>query len=359
MSKGPFIAPGFIDIQVNGYRRHDYSGRNLVADDVLDIVHGLAAAGVTQHLPTIITNPADLICRNLSMIAATIERSPQLETCIPGIHVEGPFICPLDGPRGAHARQHVRDPDIEEFKRWQDSARGRIRMVTLAPERPGALRLIETLRQAGVIPAIGHTAARPEDIRSGIDAGAMISTHLGNGSHALLPRHNNYLWEQMASDSLRASIVADGFHLPPALVKTLVRAKGLNRLVLVSDVAPLAGSKPGRYSWGDSNVDVYPDGHLGLADTEFLAGAGHLLDRSIVQIMDAAGVTIGEAVSLCTVNPRGLLGLPHSGTSIGSAADLAVFELNPATDHIEVSRTIAAGTLLYQRDGEGVFGNGT
>src|SRR5687768_6411871 len=151
---------------------------------------------------------------------------------MPGFHLEGPYFSIEDGPRGAHPKEHARDPDWDEFRRWQDAAGGRVRMVTLAPERNGALRFIEQLTAAGVVAAIGHTAATGRQIRDAAAAGARTSTHIGNGCHAVLPRHDNYVWEQLACDDLWASVIADGHHLPPAVLKSVIRAKTPGRVLL-------------------------------------------------------------------------------------------------------------------------------
>ncbi|HUX20039.1 MAG TPA: amidohydrolase family protein, partial [Spirochaetia bacterium] len=233
----PYLAPGFFDLQVNGYRGIDYSSPGLQMEQVARLVTELAASGTTRHLPTIISSPKELILRNLRCLARVRESAPELAQAIPGYHIEGPFISPTDGPRGAHSRSSVRNADYDEFREWQDAAAGRIRIVTLAPEVPGALDLIARLTEEGVIASIGHSASSPEGIREAVRAGARMSTHLGNGSHAQIPRLRNYIWEQLACDDLVAGIITDGYHLPPAVVKTMTRAKGLDRLFLVTDVA--------------------------------------------------------------------------------------------------------------------------
>jgi N-acetylglucosamine-6-phosphate deacetylase len=221
----------------------------------------------------------------------------------------------------------VRDPDPGEFREWQAAARGNIKIVTLAPERAGAIAFIENLRREGVIPAIGHTAASPEIVRDAVAAGARLSTHLGNGSHANLPRLRNYLWEQLARDELCAGVICDGFHLPPAVVKTIYRVKGPQRTILVSDAALLGGYKSGLYKWGRLDVEVFPDGHLGLPGTTLLAGAAHLLDWDIPRFCEFTGASLGEAIRLCTENPARLLEPEENASPLGagSPANLTIF----------------------------------
>ncbi len=334
----PWISPGFFDIQVNGCRGINYSSRGFEGSELEGVINALRDSGTTRHLPTIITGPEERIVRNLEKMSAFLEERPDLAYAVPGFHVEGPFISEIDGPRGAHDAAYVREPDVNEFLRWQEAAGGRIRIVTLAPERRGALDFIHKITEAGVTAAIGHSAASPEQIREAVKAGASLSTHLGNGSHAVLPRLQNYLWEQLAEDSLSASVISDGFHLPPAVLKTFARAKGLGNLILVSDAAPVAGLVPGRYRWDKINVEVFKDGHVGLEGTPFLAGAGHLLDHDIVRFKQAVGCSLKKVVTLCTFNPARLLSLPGEETFLkqGERADLVVFRYRGGDTCLEI-----------------------
>jgi N-acetylglucosamine-6-phosphate deacetylase len=379
----PLIAPGFLDLQVNGYLEADYSREDLEPAQVRSIVESLNPSGTTQHVPTIITSPRKRILRNLGVIAAAAEGSSDVAAALPGIHLEGPFISPEDGPRGAHDPAFVRPPDLAEVREWQEASRGRIRLVTLAPELDGALELIRGLTSMGIVPAIGHTAASPKQIREAVAAGAKLSTHLGNGSHIRLPRLRNYLWEQLAEDALMAGIIADGYHLPEAVLKVFVRAKGLERLILVSDVALFGGCPPGRYRRGQVEIEVYPDGHLGLPGTEILAGAAFTLDRGLAHLIGATGISLAEALLLCTRNPARLIGLPPEYATLapGAPANLTLFDFpaglpgpgepgsrptgaaepaegrgglelpNAAEARLRIRKTVRAGVVVYQRAG--------
>src|SRR5262249_44392150 len=196
------------------------------------------------------------------VLANCVDVDPAMATAMPGFHLEGPYICPDDGPRGAHPRDHVRPPNWDEFCRFQDAAKGHIRLVTLAPELQGALSLFEKLRATGVITAVGHTAASGAVIRDAIHAGARLSTHLGNGCAAMLPRRDNCLWEQLAADELSASIITDGHHLPPSVLKTICRAKTPARTILISDASALAGLTPGMYRDLGQDVEVLAEGKI-------------------------------------------------------------------------------------------------
>ena len=345
----PYLSHGFLDMQVNGYRGNDYSREDLDRRRIEAIVEGLAAAGTTSHVATIVTRPQAAILRSLRVIAAARRASPLIAAAVAGIHVEGPFISSEDGPRGAHDPRFVRDPEFREFLEWQDAAEGLVKIVTVAPEREGALDFIRKVAATGCVVAIGHSAARPETIREAIAAGCALSTHLGNGSHATLPRLKNYLWEQLAADELSAGIIADGFHLPASVLKVITRAKGLGKLILVSDAAAPAGLETGPHRWGNLEVELFPDGHIGLAGTSFLAGAGHLLDWDIPTFMRSAGASLAEAIELCTVNPARLLSLGDrfSGFRLGAPADMTLFRLGKTGEPLRIEKTVVAGEEMF------------
>jgi N-acetylglucosamine-6-phosphate deacetylase len=345
----PYLSPGFLDMQVNGYNGSDYSLEDFNSEHLLNIINSVSKSGTTQHVPTIVSSPQERILRNLRIIAAQMERSREIESAIAGIHIEGPFISAADGPRGAHDPAYVRDPRFEDFQQWQEASGGRISIVTVAPERKGALDFIRKLRKAGVTAAIGHTGAEPQVLSQAVKAGATVSTHLGNGSYTHIPRLKNYIWEQLAADELMAGIISDGFHLPPSVVKVFARAKGLDRLVLVSDVALLGGFNPGVYKWGNLDAQVFDDGHLGLPGTSILAGAAHLLDWDLAHFINFTGLELAQAIPLCTVNPARALGLEVSYGLLetGAPANLVTFRWQPGDDRLRIERTIQAGREVY------------
>ncbi len=200
-----------------------------------------------------------------------------------------------------------------------------------------------------MVPAIGHTDAGPETVRKAVAAGAKLSTHLGNGSRATLPRLSNFLWEQLACDSLHASIINDGFHLPASVLRVMERAKGQERLILISDASPIGGLTPGVHKWGKMRVNVDEDGRLGLAGTPYLAGAGHLLDWDIPRFMQAAGVTLIEAVKLATINPRRFLGLAEGGAACSiEATDFILFEYAQDLPGLSVKAAFLEGKDLVK-----------
>lgn len=347
-----YISPGFFDLQVNGYKGSDYSLEDFSEEHLRNIITNLATSGTTQHIPTIISSPQERILKNLKIISKAINTSPDTKEAIPGIHLEGPFISPKEGPRGCHDPKYIRDPDFEEFRQWQEAAEGRIVMVTIAPEREGSIDFIKKVVRAGVKVAIGHTGATPHTIRKAIEAGAQYSTHLGNGSYLILPKLNNYIWEQLAADELFAGIICDGFHLPASAVKVFARAKGLDKLILVSDVALLGGLKPGIYKWGNLDVEVFKDGHLSLPGTNILAGAGHLLDWDIAHFIKFTGSDLSKTIPLCTINPAIVIVIPdnygnYGKLEVGAPANLTLFNYHSGDDRLQVVRTIRMGKIIF------------
>ena len=299
---------GFLDLQVNGFAGVDFNDPATTPDKVRHAAAAMRAHGVTRFLPTIISAPP----ATFAQCARTLLRAG--EPAIAGIHLEGPYISPEDGARGAHRREDVAPASIDDFKRRQDAADGRIRLVTVAPEVPGALPLIEHLRASGIHVAIGHTAATPQQIRDAVRAGATLSTHLGNGCANMLPRHPNFIWEQLAADELAASLIVDGHHLPPATVKTMVRAKTPRRVVLVTDAIAAAGQPPGEYQLGALRVRLDENGRVAVPGQPNLAGSALSLDRAVGNTVRFAGVTLEEALAMASTQPAAYLGIEPAGS---------------------------------------------
>ncbi len=270
---------------------------------------------------------------------------------IEGFHIEGPSISPEDGPRGAHPAQWVRPPDLDEFRRWQAAAEDNVRLVTLSPEWPEATRYIDRLTSEGVAVSIGHTKATREQIQDAVSAGATLSTHLGNGAHATLPRHPNYIWEQLADDRLAASFIVDGFHLPESFLRVALRAKGMERSILVTDAVAPAMSKPGPYRLGEVDIELREDGRVTMRGAERLAGSGLRMDHAISNVMRIAGVSLAEAVTMATRNPArvGRVGGRLRGLAPGDRADLVRFTLDDR--RFRVLETFVDGQRVYSFTG--------
>ncbi len=346
----PMLAPGFIDIHINGYAGADYCdpGTTLEAiDRSLDVQFG---CGVTRLLATIITNAPDQLTGALRNLADAKEQLPHGHA-IEGFHVEGPFISPEDGPRGAHPLRWVRPPSIEEYRRWQEAARGYIRMITLSPEWPEAIPFIETIVREGVVAAIGHTKATAEQIEAAVKAGATKATHLGNGAHAMIRRHPNYIWDQMANDALAAGFITDGIHLPWSFLKCAIRAKGIERSIIVTDAVGPAESAPGFYTLGEVEVELKPEGRVVIKGGDRLAGSALRMDVGIGNTIRHAGVTLPEALVMSTRNPARVTRIASRlrGLEPGEKADLVEFAYDDAAAKLTVNRTWLSGELVFTR----------
>ncbi|WP_208950738.1 N-acetylglucosamine-6-phosphate deacetylase [Rahnella sp. ChDrAdgB13] len=307
----PLIAPGLVDLQVNGYGGADFNSFSFSVGSVKQVVQALWQQGVTTFMPTVITNGADEITEMVSTLAAACREFPSVGASVAGIHLEGPFLSAQDGPRGAHNQAHIQAPDYALFQRWQTAADGRIRLITLSPEWPNADDFIRQCVADNVVVSIGHTAASAEQIASAVKAGAQMSTHLGNGAHLTLPRHPNYIWEQLAQDDLWCAMIADGEHLPLSVLKTFIRAKN-GRALLVSDVTSHAGMPPGHYhSHIGGDVVLSPEGRLSMANNPaLLAGSVQGLLYGVNTLLKNGIVPLPEAVQMASVRPASRLNLP-------------------------------------------------
>jgi N-acetylglucosamine-6-phosphate deacetylase len=341
------ITEGFLDIQVNGFAAVDFNRPDLTAAELARATQAMWRSGVTHFLPVVITAHVKSMLGALSAIARAREGQPILRRAIPGIHLEGPFLAPEDGPRGAHPADSIRDPDWDLFRRFQDAARGLIRFVTIAPERPGAIGLISQLRDAGIVVGIAHSDAKESDIDQAVEAGARISCHLGNGAHAVLPRHRNYIQKQLATDALMASLIVDGHHLPSYVVKNMIRCKGVDRVILITDAMAAAAAPPGEYRLGEVLAEVGPDGYVRLPGTPYLAGSALTMDRAIDNAVRFAGLSLEEALRLANQQPRRLFADLGGGVAPGKQADLVVLRDGPP---LTVVATIVEGEVVYRID---------
>ncbi len=294
--------PGLFDLQVNGFAGIDFNDQDLTADGVAHAIDRMRSTGVTRCLPTLITGSFDRFAACARVLAAV--RDP----AIAGFHMEGPYISPAEGARGAHPLDHIVPATMDDFKRRQEACDGRIRLVTLAPEVAGAVPLIEHLVDSGVRVAIGHTAGTPEDIAAGVAAGATLATHLGNGCPQMLPRHPNPIWELLAADQVSISLIADGHHLPGSTVKAMVRAKGADRTMLVTDAMAAAGCPAGRYAIGGVDCQLGENGRVSLPGTPYLAGSALTLDSAIGNAVRFTGLPLSTVVAMASTVPAAWLG---------------------------------------------------
>jgi N-acetylglucosamine-6-phosphate deacetylase len=323
---GTFESPGFIDLQVNGFAGADYNSPFTPLEEIARSLQVMLTTGVTRCLPTVITGSPENMLGALRNLSKAKERSP----AIAGFHVEGPHISPEDGPRGAHPARWVRPPDVDEYLRWQDATNGALRLITLSPEWPETPPYIERVVRDGVVVSIGHTRATAPQIQDAVTAGAKLSTHLGNGAHATLPRHPNYIWDQLADDRLSASFIVDGHHLPDSFLRVALRAKTIARSILVTDAVAPAMCQPGPYRLGEVDVELKDDQRVVLRGGTRLAGSSLRMDHAISNVMRAACVTLEDAITMATTNPARLCRIEPSGRVKFRYRDAVAFEITTA-----------------------------
>lgn len=344
----PYVAPALLDLQINGYGGVWFSDDTLTPDKVLKTISPYYQYGVTRLCPTLITNSFDGLAAGFAAIRDACEQHEWANRMVPGCHLEGPYISAEDGARGAHPKQHVRAADWDEFQRLQEISGNRIRLVTLAPEAEHAIDFIAKAVASGVVISLGHTAATPEQVRAGIDAGATLSTHLGNGAQAMIHRHRNVIFEQLGDPRLTASLIVDGHHLPSNLVRIFHRVKGTQKIILTCDAAGWAGCPPGVYESKLGRSEILPDGKLVVAgQRELLAGSAQATDTCVVNMMEFAGVTLKQAIDMASKNPAQLLGFEPGKLRRGSLADLFLFRLPTDGQRLDVEATIASGELKF------------
>ena len=333
-SSKTIIVPPLFDIQVNGYAGINLQGAKVTPEDVILLNKKLAATGVAHWIPTLITGAQRDMEHGCAMLAEAL-RTGGLDRAIPGIHMEGPYISPEDGPRGAHARKHVRKPSLREFDRLQKAADGKIIYTTVAPEVPGAIAYIRTLARRGIVVALGHHAADADTIHRAVDAGASLVTHLGNGIAAQINRHYNPIWPQLADDRLTCSLIADLHHLPVPVLQSFSRAKGAGRIILTSDVVHIAGLKAGRYELGGMPVDLSSNQRISLSGTELLAGSALMLLQGVVNVFQHTHLSLAEAHACATAVPAKLFGLRERFDlpKAGKKAQFIAFDIDKTRKH--------------------------
>jgi N-acetylglucosamine-6-phosphate deacetylase len=348
--KRVYIAPGLIDNQVNGYASvsFGFGGGELTVEGIRKATRALWKEGVTTYLPTLTTNSHALLKTNFAVLAQAV-KEPDLGRSIPGYHLEGPYISPVDGYRGAHPKQWVRSPNWQEFMEYYRAADEKILQVSLAPEMPGAFDFIRRCRARGIVIALAHHNGCAKIIKQAVDAGAAISTHLGNGCANSINRHDNPLWPQLADDRLKASIICDGFHLRQEEVQVFFKTKGRDGIVLTSDVTRYAGMKPGPYKTSDGNtIELTPEGKIQYPAQKVLAGAASPITKGVGNIMRFTGCSLADAIAMASTNPARLYGLGDRGEiSPGKRADLIVFSIEDSV--VQIQKTIVAGDVVYER----------
>jgi N-acetylglucosamine-6-phosphate deacetylase len=349
-----FVAPGFIDLQVNGFAGVDYNDPLSSHAAIARSIQIMFTTGVTRFLATIVTGSEERIAgaiKNLTAAKNEFARSGMPEgEALAGLHIEGPHLSPENGPRGAHPLEHIRPPSIAEFNRWQEVADGNIRLVTISPEWDETPAYIAEIVRQGVVASVGHTKATSDQIKAAVDAGATMSTHLGNAAHASLHKTQNYIFDQLAEERLTASFIVDGIHIPRAFLHSAVRAKGLERSVLVTDAVMPAMCQPGPYNLGQIEVELRADGSVVLRGGDRLAGSALRMDHAIGNAVNLGAVSLSQALAMATTNAArvGRIAGRRRGLVPGEKADLVRFSWDPANYSLDVIETIVAGNSVYR-----------
>ncbi len=350
-----FLAPGLIDLQVNGFAGVDYNDPDVQPEHIAQSIRTMFTTGVTRFFPTVITGEESRMLGTMRSLAAAknefLRHGMAEGHAMEGLHIEGPHISSEDGPRGAHPAEHVRPPDAGEFHRWQEAADGNIRLVTVSPEWEQAPIYIKDLVRSGVVASIGHTKATSEQIAAAADAGATMSTHLGNAAHSTLPKTQNYIWEQLGEDRFTASFIVDGIHIPGSFFRSAIRAKGVERSVLVTDAVMPAMCLPGPYKLGQISVELLDNGSVVLQGGDRLAGSALRMDHAISNAVRLGRVSLREALAMATVNPAraGRIAGRQRGLSTGEKADFVQFKWRESPASLEVVQTVVAGQSVFPR----------
>lgn len=342
-----YVAPGLIDVQINGYMGVDFSGADLTVEKIRKATRALWEAGVTTYFPTIITSDINRMKENFAVLALAKE-DEEIGKSIAGFHLEGPYISPVAGYRGAHLEKYIKKPDWEEFQAMQKAANDGIKLITLAPELEGAITFIRKCVESGVVVSLGHHNGTAEEIHLAVDAGARMATHLGNGCANEINRHHNPLWPQLSNDRITPSIIADGFHLTREEVRTFYKVKGPDKTILVSDALDLAGLPPGEYVRGERKL-LLTSNVVKLPIENVLAGAASPISKCVGVIMEFTHCSLKDAIQMASTNPARMFSLDDLGEiEQGKRADLIVFSME--NNEMVIKKTYVAGKLVYSKN---------
>jgi N-acetylglucosamine-6-phosphate deacetylase len=329
-SEDTTLTPTFFDIHVHGAAGHD--AMEGTAEALACMGRFLATKGVAHFLATTVTAPVERTLRALEGIADAIDATKKYGSAVAarpvGIHLEGPFLS--HAKRGVHPAAELQPPSVELFQRFQQAARGHIRLMTIAPETPGALELIAYATQLGTRVSVGHSDATAEETRTAIAAGASSATHTFNAMRRLDHREPGIAGVVLDAESLYGELICDGMHVAPEFVRLWLRAKGEERAILVTDGISATGMPDANYMLGELEVTVKDGRCLLTSDlangVETLAGSVLTMDRAVANLRRFAGASLATAVRLASRNPAKMLGMEGlSEIAVGNAANFNVY----------------------------------
>lgn len=300
--------PGLIDLQINGYIGIDFSSPDLTEADAIRAFEAIVKSGARGFFPTIVTSPLALFERNLPILARAMSDRIWGKHAL-GIHVEGPFLCPLPGYIGAHKPEWALDPDPELLRQFQVWADGKIRILTMAAGQPGADELAKKAVSMGISVFLAHQKCETADLLEMVDHGAKAFTHLGNSIPHELGKHKNPLWSAFLIDGLSATVIPDGFHLSLELLRVIIKVKGPDRVAVISDASPFAGLPPGRYATPSNEISLEEDGKLWNPVKKFLAGSSFSMLRCMNYLAANVDLRPEDLLKTAFLNPLRLTGL--------------------------------------------------
>ena len=323
--------PGLTDLQVNGYAGVDFNDAGLTPDALDQALHAMLLAGVTRCLPTLITAPADVLRARFAALDRAVALSRLGPAMVPGFHLEGPFLNPAEGYAGCHPPEAMVFPSPALLDALIADLRRPVLLLTLAADRDGAPETIAHAARRNILVALGHTGPDTAAVQQAVAAGARLCTHLGNGMPRMLHKFTNPLWAQLAEDGLTASFIADGIHIPPQALKIMLRAKTLDRAILVTDATSAAATPPGLYDFAGMRIEHAADGSVRVPGAESLAGSALRLDQAIRNVVTWGLATAEQAIAMASTTPNALLasaldahGIAAASGSVGWSSDLHV-----------------------------------
>ncbi|MHA1567690.1 MAG: N-acetylglucosamine-6-phosphate deacetylase [Alphaproteobacteria bacterium] len=337
LSEALVVTPGLVDIQVNGFAGVDFNAPGLTAEGLDRALAAMLSCGVTRCLPTLITAAEGELVDRLKDLDAAVGESQLGRWMVPGYHIEGPFLSPEDGYSGAHPAEHMRSASLDLVERLEAASTRPLMIMTVAPEVDGVIDLIAFLVARGIVCAIGHSGASRAQTDAAIEAGATMSTHLGNGLPHLMNKNESSLLVQLGRDQLMASFIADGIHIPKDILQSWLRAKTMERSMLVTDATAAAGApgEGGTFTLGAGSIERHADGSVRMPGSRYLAGSAASMDQLVRNVMNWYGLTIGDALALARDNPLRALGLPTAWPAVDGPADFVEWDIRNGLPHVK------------------------
>ncbi len=333
-----FIVPGFIDIHVHGGGGFDTMDGNY--DAIKEISRAHSRFGTTAFLPTTMTMSKDRILKSLKSVNEAFVRGTGYSEVL-GANVEGPYINPIK--KGAQKEEDIRNASIDEFIEFNEASGGLIRIITIAPEMPGALALIRWLHKHRIIVSAGHTNATYMQMQKGVKAGVNHVTHIFNAMRGFGHREPGVVGAALFSPEIIVEMISDGIHLHPLAMKMVTKVKEMEKIILITDAMRAAGMPDGSYELGGQEVIVKSE-EARLVDGT-LAGSILTLDRAVRNMVEMAGVSLVEAIRMATINPAKCLGIENRKGSLEPGKDADIVILN---ENLEVNATLVKGKVVYR-----------